>query len=328
MIKIIGGAGFVGSHLQDILNSDFQVLDKIIKKNTTINGFDFCDITQEETLKNYIYSEDYVVLLAAEHKDNVKPISKYYETNVQGTKNVLKIMDEVGCQKLIFTSSVAIYGLNKINPKEEFIPDPFNHYGKSKLEAEKIIHEWYMKNPDGKHVTIVRPTVIFGEKNRGNVYNLLNQICSGRFAVIGNGSNKKSMAYVGNVVNFIDYTINNSKPSYEVYNYTDTPDLSMNELVSFVQNELSLKLPSIKIPVLLGDFFAMILDLISIIFRVEFPVSYVRVKKFIATTQFDSSKIRSSKWKAPFSLKKGLKRTIKYEFIDERSDSDKVFYTE
>ena len=142
-------------------------------------------------------------MLAAEHKDNVKPISKYYETNVQGTKNVLKIMDEVGCQKLIFTSSVAIYGLNKINPKEEFIPDPFNHYGKSKLEAEKIIHEWYMKNPDGKHVTIVRPTVIFGEKNRGNVYNLLNQICSGRFAVIGNGSNKKSMAYVGNVVNFL-----------------------------------------------------------------------------------------------------------------------------
>ena len=134
------------------------------------------------------------------------------------------------------------------------------------------------------------------------------------------------MAYVGNVVNFIDYTINNSKPSYEVYNYTDTPDLSMNELVSFVQNELSLKLPSIKIPVYLG-IFAMILDLISIIFRVEFPVSYVRVKNLSQLHNLILQRSVQVNGKL-HTFEKGLKRTIKYEFIDERSDSDKVFYTE
>ena len=54
MIKIIGGAGFVGSHLQDILNSDFQVLDKIIKKNTTINGFDFQILLKKKSKKLYL----------------------------------------------------------------------------------------------------------------------------------------------------------------------------------------------------------------------------------------------------------------------------------
>ena len=57
-------------------------------------------------------------------------------------------------------------------------------------------------------MTIIRPTVIFGEKNRGNVYNLLKQIASGKFLMIGKGQNRKSMAYVGNVVAFIKYSWN------------------------------------------------------------------------------------------------------------------------
>ena len=57
-------------------------------------------------------------------------------------------------------------------------------------QAELAIKEWYVNNPEGKSVTIIRPTVIFGERNRGNVYNLLKQICSGKFIMIGKGQNK------------------------------------------------------------------------------------------------------------------------------------------
>ena len=86
---------------------------------------------------NYIKNSESVILLAAEHKDNISPISKYYDVNVTGTQNVLDAMDKFGIKKIIFTSSVAVYGLNKNNPDENFIKDPFNHYGKSKWEAEK-----------------------------------------------------------------------------------------------------------------------------------------------------------------------------------------------
>ena len=84
-------------------------------------------------------------------------------------------MDSLGIKQLVFTSSVAIYGLNKVNPDESHLQDPFNHYGKSKWQAEEVIKDWYDKDPEGKSVTILRPTVIFGERNRGNVYNLLKQ---------------------------------------------------------------------------------------------------------------------------------------------------------
>ena len=65
----------------------------------------------------------------------------------------------------------------------------------------------YMAEGAYKAINILRPTVIFGERNRGNVYNLLRQISSGKFLMVGKGENKKSMAYVGNIVAFIKCAI-------------------------------------------------------------------------------------------------------------------------
>ena len=176
-ILVIGGSGFVGSRLiSELDNIKCENLDKnkspFYSKITTIGN-----ITNIKEIK-ISKSISHVVLLAAEHRDDVSPISLYYDVNVEGTKNVLRAMDVAGVKNLIFTSSVAIYGLNKNNPNEYHKPDPFNHYGKSKLQAELVIKEWYENDSTNKSVTIIRPTVIFGERNRGNVYNLLKQISS------------------------------------------------------------------------------------------------------------------------------------------------------
>ena len=141
------------------------------------------DVRDVEAMKRELTGFDLVVLLAAEHRDDVTPVSLYYDVNVDGMKNVLAAMDYNGIKRIVFTSSVAIYGLNKNNPNEEHPADPFNHYGKTKWEAEKLLQAWAKKNPD-VNVNILRPTVIFGERNRGNVYNLLKQISSGRFLMV------------------------------------------------------------------------------------------------------------------------------------------------
>jgi len=321
MIKIIGGAGFVGSTLSLILDEAMILDKKLIAQN-------YIDITLPETVRNRFTDSDKIVLLAAEHRDDVSPISKYYDTNVQGTKNILDEMDRVECSHLIFTSSVAVYGLNKVNPDENHPVDPFNDYGKSKWEAEAVIREWYDANPKGKSVTIIRPTVIFGEKNRGNVYNLLRQIASGKFFMIGKGQNKKSMAYVGNVVAFIKDRLELAQEGYHVFNYVDKPDLNMTSLLSEIENSLKKKIPSIRVPLVLGYLGGYGFDLLALITRRKLAISSVRVKKFIATTQFDATKVHSSGFIAPYSLKQGLDRTLNYEFIQERSDDEEVFYTE
>jgi nucleoside-diphosphate-sugar epimerase len=237
-------------------------------------------------------------------------------------------MDEAGVKHLIFTSSVAIYGLDKENPDENHPEDPFNHYGKSKWQAEQVIKEWYYKDPKGKSFTIIRPTVIFGEKNRGNVYNLLKQIASGKFLMIGQGQNKKSMAYVGNVVAFIKHRLELVEEGYHVFNYVDKPDLTMTSLLGVIEKSLNKKIPSIRIPVWLGFLGGYGFDFLAFITSKKLAVSSVRVKKFVATTQFDASKVHSTGFKAPFTLEEGLDRTLNYEFVQERSDDDEVFYSE
>ena len=104
MIKIIGGSGFVGSFLiNEILkNNSVSNLDKNQSpffSDLTIIG----NILNKEDLK-FDSKINSVVLLAAEHRDNVSPISLYYDVNVKGTKNVLEAMDIAGIKNLIFTS--------------------------------------------------------------------------------------------------------------------------------------------------------------------------------------------------------------------------------
>lgn len=325
MILTIGGSGFVGSFLlKELQERKVENLDKNPSPffdNITTNG----DIRNLDEIKIPKGTKS-VVLLAAEHRDDVSPTSLYYDVNVQGTKNVLQAMDNAGVKSIIFTSSVAIYGLNKENPDENHPEDPFNHYGKSKWEAEKIIKEWWEKDPKGKSITILRPTVIFGERNRGNVYSLLKQISSGKFMMIGKGQNKKSMAYVGNIVALIKNRLEKKELGYHIFNYADKPDFSMVELTQTIEEKMKIKLPSIKIPYLLGMMGGYGFDFISVLSGKKFSISSVRVQKFCATTQFDASKVHSV-FKSPYTLEEGLNKTLDHEFINKQED-DILFYSE
>ncbi|MFY2736501.1 NAD-dependent epimerase/dehydratase family protein [Pseudocitrobacter faecalis] len=327
-VCFIGASGFVGTRLIETAKNEFSIknLDKQ-QSHFHPEITEIGDVRNQESLDAALTGYDTVVLLAAEHRDDVSPVSLYYDVNVQGTKNVLAAMEKNGVKNIIFTSSVAVYGLNKTNPDENHPHDPFNHYGKSKWQAEEVLREWFNKSPTDRSLTIVRPTVIFGERNRGNVYNLLKQIAGGKFAMVGSGTNYKSMAYVGNIVEFIKYKLLNVNPGYEVYNYVDKPDLSMNELVSEVEKSLNKKIPSTHLPYALGMLGGYCFDFLSKITGKKFAISSVRVKKFCATTQFDASKVHSSGFVAPYSLSQGLDRTLQYEFVHDKKD-DITFVSE
>ena len=319
-VTLIGASGFVGTRLIDLLKVDHQIKNIDIQSSHffqeyTVTG----DVRDFNSINGLLTGTDLVVLLAAQHRDDVTPTSLYYDTNVEGMKNVLKAMECNGIKRMVFFSSVAIYGLNKDNPDENTPADPFNHYGKSKWQAEQVRQEWYKTHNDW-NIDIIRPTVIFGERNRGNVYNLLHQLSTGRFLKIGNGRNVKSMAYVGNVVAFVRYMIENVTEGYNIFNYIDKPDLNMNQLTELVCSKLGKKIPAISFPYWIGMAGGYFFDFISFISRKKLEVSSVRVKKYCSTTQFDSTKARNTGFVAPYTLSEGLTRTLEFEFIHPKTD--------
>jgi nucleoside-diphosphate-sugar epimerase len=320
-ISIIGGSGFVGSRLigvlkelpeVEVLNIDKQ-MSRMYPELTQV-----ADVRDADALTALLKGTDWVVLLAAEHRDDVTPRSLYYDVNVKGAENTLAAMERNGIRRLIFTSSVAVYGLNKANPDEETPVDPFNDYGRSKWEAECVLRAWSEAHAEGR-VRIVRPTVLFGEGNRGNVYNLLRQIASGRFLMVGGGANKKSMSYVGNLVAFILFLIEQEKEQgvrgCDVFNYVDKPDLSTKELVDYVGKVLGKRIPTLRVPYWLGMLGGYGFDVLSKIVGKKLAVSSVRVRKFCAVTQFDASKVSELGFRPAFALEEGLDRTLKYEFV-------------
>lgn len=315
---MIGASGFVGTRLLGLLCEEsskyecknIDLLPSYFFNDITTTG----DVREQAQMDTQLKGADVVVLLAAQHRDDVSPVSLYYDTNVGGVGVTLRAMEKNGIKRIIFFSSVAVYGLNKKNPDENHPVDPFNHYGKSKWQAEQVLQNWHCTHPDW-NIDIIRPTVIFGERNRGNVYNLLKQISSGRFLMVGKGVNKKSMAYVGNVVAFVKYMIDNVTEGYNVFNYIDKPDNDMNRLVAHVSKVLNKHIPTTHYPYWLGMIGGYCFDFLAKFTGRKMTISSVRVKKFCATTEFDATKVHLCGFKAPYTLDEGLARTLEFEFI-------------
>ena len=215
---------------------------------------------------------------------------------------------------------MAVYGFAPRNTDEHGITKPFNDYGRTKLEAEDIYKKW-QKAHDGS-LTIIRPTVVFGENNRGNVYNFLSQINKKYYPMIGDGNNYKSMAYVDNVASFIKYSLNFENGSH-LYNYIDKPDMCMNELIKVSRNALQKPIkPIVKIPYFLSLILGYVFDLFAFLFRTSLPISSIRVKKFCSDSQFETS-ITKSGFKPIYLLNEGLEKTIEHEFIEDNSSEHK-----
>ena len=239
MIKIIGGSGFIGTRLSKRFTQnekEFGIVDKVMSKS--FSGIcSIADVRDTDSLNKVLASDDIIINLAAEHRDDVTPKTLYDDVNVQGARNVCKVAEAKGISTIIFTSSVAVYGFAPLGTDESGEINYFNDYGRTKYEAELVYKAWQEKDPDNRKLVIVRPTVVFGEQNRGNVYNLLRQIASGKFMMIGDGTNRKSMAYVENITAFLEYSLG-FENGVHIYNYIDKPDFDMNTLVANVNRAL------------------------------------------------------------------------------------------
>lgn len=347
-ITIVGGSGFIGTRLAEHLlkaGHSIRIADKRCShtypelwkrcdvRNSPEGKSEFPEsITDADTapgadaeakklqpmysLFEVLQGSDVVINLSAEHRDDVTPKTLYDEVNVLGAEHICQTCSQLGIQKIIFTSSVAVYGFAPPGTDENGTIAYFNDYGRTKWLAEEKYREWVSQDSKNS-LTIIRPTVVFGEKNRGNVYNLLRQIAGGKFPMVGKGTNRKSMNYVENVVSFIEFCLNNGSGEH-LFNYCDQPAYDMNSLVFDVYKALGK--PKTKIfhwPYWLGYFGGLCFDLLAKILHRKLPISSIRVKKFCQNTYFTSCRVPQTGFIAPVSLEEGIRRTIDYEFIQK-----------
>ena len=158
-ITVIGGSGFVGTNLcrqLSLKQHDFEIID-LKMSNEFAEKCKIADVRDVETLRKTI-TGDVVVNLAAVHRDDVRDQSEYQRTNVDGAENVGSVCAEKGIDKIVFTSTVAVYGFAEPGTDESGAINPFNEYGRTKFEAEEKLRKWQAQGDNS--LIIVRPTVI------------------------------------------------------------------------------------------------------------------------------------------------------------------------
>ena len=174
-IFITGGSGFIGYYLSacgGIKKRPFTIYGLVEPEFRHSASYVKGDVRDREALRRFLKGHDIVFHLAAKHHDFGISRSEYMDTNEGGAISLVRAAEETEVKKIVFLSSVAVYG-DRDEPTTEDTPlEPTNPYGESKLAAARVFLDWANKRPD-RCLIIIRPTVVFGPRNRANMYNLI-----------------------------------------------------------------------------------------------------------------------------------------------------------
>ncbi|MFH1288525.1 MAG: NAD(P)-dependent oxidoreductase [bacterium] len=314
-VLVTGGAGFIGTHLCRILKNkgwDIRILD-IVQQADKDYEYEYFqgDIRIEKDVEKAVKGVDWVIHLAAKHHDFGVSREEFFSVNEYGMKILLDSAAANNVKKIVFLSSVAVYG-NQINPTTEMtIPDPINDYGRSKLAGEKVLGKWALKESDSI-IIIIRPTIVFGIYNFANMYNLIKQISRGHYIQVGKGQNVKSIAYVENLIGAILFLIKQEPSGVNIYNYADEPHFKTKELVDIIAGYLGKSSPKIRIPYWFAIKGSSIFDFLGHITGYNFPITSARIMKFSISTHHTAEKIKEKGFEPSVKLEKGIAETVNW----------------
>jgi len=288
-IYITGAGGFVGKNIINYFKSNYQ----------------FTVFSKDESI---LIHSDIVFHLAGKAHDlkKVSNPSEYYTVNTELTKKIFDAFLLSDAKVFITLSSVkAVADTLESVLTEYYPPNPITHYGKSKLLAEQYILSKLI--PEGRRVYILRPCMIHGPDNKGNL-NLLNQFVSkGIPWPLGAFENKRSFCSIDNLCFVINELIINETIPSGVYNIADDEPLGINDLIKLIADSqekkyyiLNFPKSIIKLLSKLGDF-------------LKLPLNSERLNKLTETYIVSNNKVITAINKPlPLSTKEGLMKTLNF----------------
>jgi len=298
---IFGGTGFIGvffakyllenTHIKKIYLVDIEPIEAKLsefRKRQVLNDSRIVCIYGDvrDSLEHFFPSEKVVLIanLAAIHREPGHEDREYYETNLLGAENVCSWAEKVNCCHIIFTSSISPYGSSEEVRDEKSILSPNTAYGGSKLAAEKIHQIWQARDDNNRRLVIVRPGVVFGPGEGGNVSRLIKAIIHRYFFYMGNQSTRKSGVYVKELCYAMWWVMQQQDSKDEhvsLFNMSMNPGPSMHEYVDAICQVAGINLFVPQLPYRLLLLVAYLIDSVTRPFGVKHPFSPVRIRKLV-----------------------------------------------
>jgi nucleoside-diphosphate-sugar epimerase len=290
-ITITGASGFVGVNLKKYLEKDHEVNSLSVR-----------------FMSNQKFDIDTDVLIhlagkAHDLKKTANPID-YYEANFELTKQLFDAFISSPARVFVFMSTVkAVTDIANNILTEESVANPKTHYGIAKRQAEEYILS--KKIPEGKRVFILRPCMIHGTGNKGNLNLLFNLVSKGLPWPLGAFDNKRSFLNIENLCFVVKELLENEVIVSGIYNLADDQHLSTNELIKLISKSLGKKNLILNVNSSLVRSIAKVGDYIGL------PLNSERLEKLTENYVVSNKKIINALQKTlPISAEVGLMRTI------------------
>ena len=287
-IFLTGSSGFVGKNLK--------------KQFTTFN------IEEYERNSEININSNIIIHLAGKAHDLRfnQPYEEYYESNTELTKRIYDAFLVSKAKVFIMLSSVkaAAESVDEVL-NENFIPNPTTHYGKSKFLAEQYIIKKGIR--EDKRFYILRPSMIHGPENKGNLNLLYRFVSFGLPWPLGSFENKRSFCSIDNLFFVIKELIYREDIISGIYNIADEQPLSTNDLIRLIASSQNKKIKILKMPIFLIKFIAMLGDIIGL------PINNYRLQKLTESFVVSNAKLKQALGKSfPVNSYEGLKKTFEY----------------
>lgn len=306
MILVTGSSGFVGRYIceqLDKLNQPTLPLVRTKSKCIPSSGNTVRAINGQTDYTKILNGIEVVLHIAGRahvlNESNDNPLSEFRKVNTEGTLNLANQAALSGIKRFIFISSMAVYGLSSSEPFIEADKEaPYDPFSLSKYEAEIGLRE--IAKSTGMEVTIIRPPLIYGWDAPGNFGRLIRLLEKPLPLPFGLVSNKRSMIYIDNLVNFIIHCIDHPRAVNQTFVISDGQDVSLNSLVRMVRRSWGKPVLLVPIPV---NWFKIIGKLLG---------KTALIERLVGNFQVDSSKARKLLgWEAPYSVEEGIAQTVK-----------------
>jgi len=300
-VLVTGATGALGPRVVEVLQqSGYPVrvlaLDppepKMFSQTT---DFQLGDINDERAVRTAVSGVTAIIHMAAMlHINTPSPeqLSRYKIINIDGTALVVRAAIEAGVQRVVFFSTIALYGHgNGRMLDENTLPHPDTAYAATKLCAERIMLE--TQKPDGKPLgTVLRLAAVYGSRVKGNYRRLLEALARKRFIPIGPGTNRRTLVYDKDVASAALAVVGHPNAAGRVFNVTDGEIHSLSDIILSICEALGRKPPRMRLPVAPLRTSAEIIDKGARLLGLRFPSFRGALDKYTEDMAVDGHRIQ------------------------------------
>ena len=315
-ILVTGAAGFIGTHLVRALIKEGHQVKALARESDRTDELEAMevdlikgDLNNPESLAKAVSGIDAVFHLAGVLGKFGIPKDVYLQTNVEGTKNLLKICLASNIKHFIHCSTAGVLGPYRDKPFDESQPyNPTNIYEKTKCQGEILARDYSAK---GLPVTVIRPEFAYGPYDQ-HTLQMFRAIQNKRFFIIGGGQNTLQPTYIDDLIGGFLLCLDNPAAVGQTYTIAGNNPVKLEYFVSVIAENLGVKLPGIKIPVWLAAAAAHVLVFLAGIFKFNPILTKSRLQFFTENRGclIDKAK-KELNYRPKFSVEEGVKKTIK-----------------